>query len=340
VSIPPFGFGVRSMTMPAQIEALRRLRGHLVSRRPTQPELSHRKPILLTERDKEILVAVYTHGVLTTELIEFCFFPAGDAGRQAPCTRAYDRVRSLWLWGLLDRIELPVARALGGSRPYLYTLGPRGVAIVSAQLGEGTTPVQRRRLDRVDDVFVEHDLNVAALWANLKAITRTTCVAEARWTAERDLRGQHFRVRDPQRAGRWLPFLPDGYVELIYASGRVQPIVVEIDMGTLTIARYRAKIRGFEAFLSQGLFERHFRRPSFEVAILTTSRRRLEHLTAATRRELADDEERWPGYQFASFDVLRPSTFLDVDWLGADGQEYSLFYSDAWDGPCGRVEPA
>src|SRR5439155_22990988 len=97
------------------------------------------------------------------------------------------------------------------------------------------------------------------------------------------------------------------------------------DMGTLSLDRFRSKLRAFEAFLAQDLFYRCFGRPHFEVAVLTTSRRRLEHLWRATRHEVTDN--RWRDYQFATFDVLDPEAFPDADWIGADNEWQALLYS-------------
>src|SRR5207302_589151 len=84
--------------------------------------------------------------------------------------------------------------------------------------GADAAPVQRRRLDRLNSVFLDHDLTIAAFWANLVATLRPTPVALRRWLPERDLRARRLRVRDP-RDGRWLPFLPDAAFELRYPSG-------------------------------------------------------------------------------------------------------------------------
>src|SRR5258708_9480068 len=51
------------------------LRGHYVRRLPTSDEISTRSPIVLTERDRQLLVAVHQHGFLTTDLVELAFFP-------------------------------------------------------------------------------------------------------------------------------------------------------------------------------------------------------------------------------------------------------------------------
>src|SRR5712692_107918 len=87
------------------------LRGHYVRRLPTASEISTRSPIVLTERDRQLLVAVHRQGFLTTDLIELAFFPPRNGSRSSASSKAYERLRELWLWGYLGRIELPVVRA-------------------------------------------------------------------------------------------------------------------------------------------------------------------------------------------------------------------------------------
>jgi Replication-relaxation len=294
------------------------LRGHLVRRLPTRTELSARTTIALTERDRLVLAAVHSHGFLTTERIELAFFPAVQGTRASPSSQAYDRLRQLWLWEYLERVELPVARVLGGRRPFLYALGRQGASVVQACLPDDRPAVRPRRLDRLDRMFVEHDLRAAALWANLRAWQRTQAARSVRSivrTAERSLRARRLRVRDPDRPHRWLPVLPDAAFEVRYADGGIQHVLVEIDMGTLSLERFRRKLRAFEACVEDGVFARHFQRPDFEVAILVPSRPRLVHLWRATRHEVSHDGA--GAYLFATFDVLQPSRFPRAEWVTA-----------------------
>lgn len=300
----------------------RLLRGHLVRRRPTPAELRRRVPIVLTDRDQDLLTAVYLHGLLSTELIELAFYPP-DATRRSHSTQAYDRLRQLWVWSYLERIERPVARVIGGRRPFLYALGSRAVPLVAARLQRSLDAVRRRRLDRLDALFLEHDLKTAALWAHLRALLPSRTVATLTWIPERDLRARRVRVRDPRTQG-WLPVLADAYFRIDYATGAVQPCLVEIDMGTLTLARFRRKISAFEAYLAQGLFARHYGQEGFEVLVLTHSPQRLEHLWQAARDEVHPD--RWEWYFLATFDILQRQRFGEEVWRDLGGEYYGILY--------------
>ena len=296
------------------------LRGQYVRRLPTPKEISTRQPIVLAERDKQLLVAVYRHGFMTTDLIELALFPPRNGSRFSASSKAYERLRELWLWGYLERIELPVARVLGGRRPFLYALGQQAVAVVEQRVGTTTLPVQPRRLDRLDHVFIDHDLKAAALWANLRAEMRRRRGCKWLWDSERELRARRLHVRVQSSKGdHWLPFLPDAYFEVTYANGDVQCALVEIDMGTLTLRRFARKVQAFEIALDDGVFERHFKRDEFEVLVLTQTRRRLQALRQVAQRVVQGERRGW--WCFATFDALEPSAFAQALWLDLNDEE-------------------
>jgi hypothetical protein len=155
-------------------------------------------------------------------------------------------------------------------------------------MGIATLPVQPRRLDRLDHVFVDHDLKDGALWANLVAELRDRRGCRLVWIGERELRAKRMRMRAPQ-ADYWMPFLPDAYFEVTYPNGTVQACVVEIDMGTLTLLRFARKVLAFETALYGEVFRRHLKRDDFEVLILTQSSRRAEALRQVARRVVEID---------------------------------------------------
>src|SRR6266853_6937038 len=69
------------------------LRGHYVRRLPSATEISTRSPIALTERDRQLLVAVHRHGFMTTDLVELAFFPPRNGSRSSASSKAYERLR-------------------------------------------------------------------------------------------------------------------------------------------------------------------------------------------------------------------------------------------------------
>ncbi len=197
---------------------------------------------------------------------------------------------------------------------------------MAQQLGQSPAPVQRSRLDRLDSLFVDHDLRIAAFWANLVALLRSSKARLGRWLPERELRARKVQVQDPQ-TGRSLPVLPDAAFEVVYPDGFVQGCLLEVDTGTLTLARFRRKLRAFELYLAQGLAARHWE-DDFEVLVLTPSRPRLQQLWRAARDEVP--AERWGDYSFATFDALDSREFQNAPWVTGGNDLVPLLYDAAF----------
>jgi len=199
---------------------------------------------------------------------------------------------------------------------------------VAEQLEQSIGLVQRRRLDRLRSTFVDHDLTIASFWANLAVLLRSTRATLQRWIPERQIRARKLRVYD-ERARRWLPVLPDAAFEVGYPDGTYQACLLEVDMGTLTLARFGQKVRAFEleggCWLADGDDG-----VIFEVLVLARSRRRLEQLWRVTREKVSPD--RWGWYSFATFDILDPRRFGDRLWITAKNDSESVLDEDAYPG--------
>jgi len=312
------------MDMTAISSLVEALHNPLTRVRPAPEDLAQRTPILLTDRDQAILTALAIHGYLTKEMIEVAFFPPACSGRKASSRFAYKRLRELWLWDLIERVELTVPRRSAGRRPLLFGVGKRGLSTLAAGTASTLTPGQRRRSERLDSLFLAHDLTAAAVWAHLQPVIRSGCITGCRWVHERELKARRVRVRDPA-TDRLLPVLPDAYVELTYPDGTVQSCMLEVDMGTLTLERFGRKLRAFEEYLRQGLFAKQWQRSAFEVLVLTHSEERLRRLWEIGRREVPRPGWRW--YSFATFDVLTLQQFTTDDaWLTLEGDATGLLY--------------
>jgi len=299
--------------------------GQLTVRRPAATELAGRAPFVITDRDQDMLAAVATHGFLTVELLSLAFYPL-QAGPLAVSARAYWRIRQLWLWGFLERVELPVPRGLRGSKPSLYMLGPQGRPYADRRLEPGVSAIVRR-VDRLDAASVPHNLVTAALWANLIAALHGTIGTVSRWIPERVLRGKKVVLRDPDDNYR-LPVLPDAYFELAYNAGAtVRACFLEVDMGTLTRERFRRKVRAFQLYESSGLFEEHWGHGSMTVLVIVPSVARRDELVAVARETLHDSW--WPWYAFLTVDMLDPGRFGRARWLRLDGEPCRLLLTQA-----------
>jgi Replication-relaxation len=304
------------------------LRDHLVRLLPTKNDLGDRVPIVLTPRDWEILAAIDLHGYLTLEVIDLVYFLSSRPDDR-PSTRAYYRLHQLWLWGYVERIELPVARVIGGRRPFLYALSQRGLRLLDTRSTSQDGSPHRRRLDRTSELFVEHSLTVAAVWANVLALISRRPITLGDWVADRDLRARQLRVKD-HVGGHWLPFLPDAYFELHYASGRVQCCLLEVDLGTHSLKAMGRKLRAFELFLAEGLFAKTWHQNDFEVLVVAPSEQRLQNITTMARQVV--DSNRWDAYLFATLDILERSRFAEAEWRCLDGEAFRLLFADSVDG--------
>ena len=89
-------------------------------RRVPQPKRPPR-PVVLTDRDERILVALHQNRVLTAELVGWAFFPASGGRRRSPSSSAYDRISRLFAAGYIGKLRFPSPLG-GGSYPQVLVL--------------------------------------------------------------------------------------------------------------------------------------------------------------------------------------------------------------------------
>jgi hypothetical protein len=136
-------------------------------------------------------------------------------------------------------------------------------------------------------------------------------------------------MRDPQSQSR-LPVLPDAVFDVAFPDGAVQYCLLDVDMGTLTLDRFRRKVRTFALYLERIRAAAQW--PSdFGVLVLTHSEPRLRHLWRAARAEVP--EERWSACSFATFDLLDPPRFGGARSATLRNDLVPLLYDDAFPPP-------
>ncbi len=194
-----------------------------------QAELAPR----LTPRDHWILAMVHEHRVLTASQITDMAFPSFRSGRQ--------RLRELYLWGVLDRFQ-PYQAV--GSSPMHYVLGPAGAAVLAAVHGIDPRELGYRH-DRAfgiaHNLRLAHTVGVNEWFAALVTAAHHPdrndghmSTVDAWWSEARCARHFGDLVR-PDAYGCWNT--PDRRIEFF----------LEFDLGTEALTRVAAKLAGYAA---------------------------------------------------------------------------------------------
>lgn len=258
-------------------------------------------PFELTERDLEVLKAVYYFRVLDETQIARLFFPSAD--------RAYRRLYRLYLHGYLERIDWPQYPGMPQPAPAyrLALLGARKLAdLAGVPLDEftywGKGDDRDRHPTRVTDYFLEHALALSEFrMAMEQAVVRNQCRIE-RWLDDVDMRAAergHTTVFEPVvGAGSvTLRVKPDGYFALSTAQGQRAHFFVEVDRGSETVSKaWKRKALAYKGLFTSGTFHETFgvgdRAVRFRVLVTTPSLTRTQNIQAVIAKhgkaELSD----------------------------------------------------
>lgn len=210
----------------------RSLRGHKAARpTPRAANTSDHQGVLawrLTPRDRWIIRMLHEHRVLTAHQITAIAFPSFRSGRQ--------RMRELYLWGVVDRFQPFVTL---GTAPMHYVLAPAGAAVLAAEDGLDVKELGYRH-DRAFGVAhslrLAHTVGVAEWFTALIDHARHDAGARlvAWWSEARCAR--HFGdLTRPDAYGRWT------------SDGREVEFFLEYDFGTEVLGKLAGKLAGYAA---------------------------------------------------------------------------------------------
>ena len=153
---------------PAKSKAQLRKGVSLPSRPRAHPgEYRYSLTLRLTERDVEIVRAVWRLGLFTSDQLCSMFFDTRGRG--------LTRLKHLWEMGVLDRFR--PYREGWGSAPYHYVLGREGVAMAAAWTGDDVDKAVRRYRGAFSVAFsrrtaLARSVAVSGFYARLVAVSR------------------------------------------------------------------------------------------------------------------------------------------------------------------------
>lgn len=255
-------------------------------------------PMILTERDKQIVEAVYQCRVLRQDQIHTLFFGASKAASQR-------RLALLYHHGFLTRVFLTV-RASYMLSPALYMLDRRGAELLRSELGYDDISWTSKSHD-VGQPFLEHTLAINDVRIAVTLACRIHGYTLLEWRSEADLKGSYDRVVIQDKSGRKedVSLIPDSFFVVQTAKGKA-PFFVEVDRGTETTGRFQSKIRAYQSYILSGAYEKRYGYKGIRVLTIAFSQKRLDNLRTVTQ-DVGGKERYW----FALHGEITPQSVLD-----------------------------
>lgn len=252
---------------------------------PRLPRFTRRppkRPITLTDRDREIIQLVHRHRFLRS-----IHLPGLIGGSTQQLLR---RLQFLYHSGYLERPRAQIDYyTKGGSRPIVYGLGNKAASLLTS---ENQIPRYKRRWGErnrsAGRVFLEHALLVSDVLVSIEMACQRSAVA--RFLSEDDLQRQipgftSFRWQVKIKGGLKLGVVPDRVFALELgppSSTDRAYFFLEADRGTMPITRKKLaqtsffrKLLAYEATWKQSIHTARFGFHRFRVFTVTKSEVRL-----------------------------------------------------------------
>lgn len=270
--------------------------------RPKNPE-----PIVLKDRDKEILSRVWEDRMLFTSQIARIFF-RGKTGWNI-------RLRKLWENGYLDRYFLPTLM-FHGSTEALYLLGRKGVDIAAAMLGlerteilRGLSHLKRKVRNHSFLLSLDHILAMADFRITFEeAIESQPDVSLEGWIPERLCEDSYQFWRGTEKIQGKIR--PDGYCQCRYGE-KIYSFFIEVDLGTMSSKAIAHKVQRYLDYSESGRYESRFGVRFFRVLMATTTSQRMANLKRTT--EERTDTIFW----FTTLDQVQQGRVFEQIWTRA-----------------------
>ncbi len=246
----------------------------------------------LTQRDREIIKAVYTHRALTTIQIACSFFsPSAKRGINSWCQY---RLQLLFQYGYLYRVE-QAQKLSEGRKPLVYFLDEKGAQVVAELLDVEREEIDWHTSDNdvsllfLDHLIASNDFRIAV---TLAAQGKGWKVEK--WLDEKTLKSAQMKdvveITGPQGRKQRAAVVPDAYF-LLRAGEYVYHHFVEVDRGTVTGEAsqwgrrdWARKIRAYLAYFRSGKYQERYHAKGLRVLTVTTGERRLANLKQVTEK--------------------------------------------------------
>lgn len=250
------------------------------------------RPIRLTKRDRQTLLALHKYRFLTTDHIMKL---TGTTSRWAMNAR----LRLLYDHKYVDRPKAQFAIfAYADKRPIVYALGNQGASLLSNRYSLKMPPkvywTEKNR--RVREKHIEHTLGISDFMVGIETMCQEsdtldfidpqTIISNAPPQTQRSRYPFRWQTQIWHRGERHnIAIVPDFVFGIRHESGQERYYFVEIDRGTMPISRrdikqssFMRKILSYADTFERDLAERRFSIKGFQVLTVTTSEKRIKEI--------------------------------------------------------------
>lgn len=268
-------------------------------------------PMYLTERDRQVIEAVYQYRILTQNQLERLFF--------SQKTSAQRRLSLLYHHGFLERQFLPVRGGIMNS-PILYLLDKRGAEMLTAEFGYDEV-YWKREHNEVSVEFLEHALAINEFRILIVRACKRLNYPLLTWRGESDMKADYDRVKIPKAQGGLMSvsLIPDSHFVIDtprQAEKTKAFFFLEVDRGTMETKRFKTKIEAYTAYIDSGAYEKKYGTRGLRILTVTPSKKRLQNLREVT--EAAGGRNR---FWFAVLPELTPENIIDKPIWQVAGRE-------------------
>lgn len=274
-------------------------------------------PMILQDRDVEILKALHEYRFLTTTQVADLFFCSKS--------KALRRLRQLYDNGLVARIFRPV---VVGSAEIIYCLDSYGVSVLTQHLGIDREDIDwsRRSFTRLKSLFLDHALEVNRFRIALcLAVRDDPGSGLLDWKYDNELQTKNEKgilisdkVTDPDNRTKKIRVTPDAFFGLSTPRGRAY-FFLEADLGTEDNYQFKKKMQGYLRYYMDGHYQSKYGHNAFRV-LTTTTAKRLPNLVRTTQKAVIDKRLQTMFY-FADREHIAPEGILNQIWRAADEPE-------------------
>ncbi len=277
--------------------------------------------LTLSERDGQILQAVYTYQYLTLAQITRLFFSARS---QRSKNHAGQYLKRLAEEHLL--VRFPLQSTHKGNRAYVYTLGYKGMKYLHT-LGFDASPSSCQAKPAPSYQHMQHtlclnDVLIAAALLPKRVPSILLCDMQHEWI----LKQKPLHVPSPDTPGNgrkptgWqlTSVIPDAWLDFRLCLNDITyqtAVWLELDRGTEEQKQFRRKVRGLYQASYSETYRQEFGAQNIIIAFATTAgEKRQEQMRQWTKQELSllgkiSDAD------LLLFTSLPPTGDLDPEWL-------------------------